>query len=246
MEALELFKEFNPNRSESFEIIKKKIRAVQEKHKGETGYRLLENGNIAIPRMVLKSSKYPLVRRMFGPNKVFVDGGCGLGENLRKAIRDGINPKNAIGINKNPEEIEWGFELYGDKNDPNHSGRYIICDLRRMVLKSSSVDFFHAGSVIHTMGKEEDVLQFLKEVKKVLKPGGIFFGRTLASRKEIKKPSYAISRIALMKRLQDLGFLNIKISQCKKHKIVFRYGSLSSRGEFLERLPFVLHFIAHA
>jgi SAM-dependent methyltransferase len=250
-EALELFPDYDSSRPESVERIVKRARSMQEKYgvlSRQTRHRMLEDDNIGVPR-ITKFDFYPLVKGLLGPGKAFVDGGCGMGSDLRKVIRDGADPRRAIGITWKPEEIDWGYELYGDRHDPGHSGRYLVCDLRNLELKQESVDFFNNISIIHTLGKKEDVLRFLSEAKRVLKPEGLLFGITLGNFAEAEEPYYQISKEALRSYMKELGFHGARINEHRNTKpISFRYVSSGIRSDE-ERLPpepVRLHYLAKA
>ncbi len=248
LESLELFPDYDPSRPETAEGIYERIRNLQKSHDGQTRHRILEDENIGVSRLATKFEFYPIVRKMFNYEKVFVDAGCGLGTDLRKVIKDGINPERALGITIMPDEIEWGFELYQDKGIPKHSGQYIVSDLRNMGIGDESVDFLSNIAIIHTLKKKENVLGFLGGAKRVLRPGGLFFGRTGGDFKEKDGPHYRISKESLENYLREQGFGDIGIKEYERTKpITFKYVSSKMRSEEPRKSlePVMLHFIAH-
>jgi len=247
IEALKLFKEFDPGKPETAEIIYARIASMQKRYTGQTPYRILEGDRIGVPCMATNFVYYPQVRRLFGPGKFFLDAGCGLGSDVRKAIRDGIDPDKAVGLTIKPEEIEWGYELFGDGDDPKHSGRYIVWDVRNIEMEKGSVDFLNNISLIHTLGKKEIALDFLSEARRVLRPGGVFFGTTNGDNKEVIGPHYRISKDSLENYLAELGFRDIAITQrLITRPVSFEHAStrMRSKNKRMPSEPVKLHFLA--
>jgi len=61
------------------------------------------------------------------PESKFLDIGCGMGQDLRKLFYDGAPATSLHGLDIKPELIQFGHELFRDKN--TWKGKMITADL---------------------------------------------------------------------------------------------------------------------
>ena len=228
----ELFPGYDPENPSTKQAILERVSNFQKANLGKCIHRMFEADNLGKSKIAMNTG-YQEAKKFFAAGVSLFDGGCGFGSDLRRAILDSADPKAAIGMTWDPREIEWGFELYGDKGMPLHSGSYIVGDLRSIPLPERSIDIAFSRSVIHTMPTKADASQYLKEIRRILRPPvGIFFGSTGGCKsehdnKEIMR--YATSQESLKELLESLGFRQVEVSaSTSKQKAVF--GTTSNPG----------------
>ena len=96
--------------------------------------------------------------------KKVLDLGAGLAGFAQAAEKRGVN---VISMDAHPE---WWKEGKMPKNVP-----YVVGDANQLPLKAETFDIVVARAAVHSMVEtKEDLEAFLKEVKRVLKPGGEF------------------------------------------------------------------------
>ncbi len=92
-------------------------------------------------------------------DKVVVDFGCGIGSN--SVI---FNSKKYIGLDCDKRRIDYAKNMFSDYDFKTLNGTNID-------ISSKSIDYIIIMAVLHHI-KKEDVLQYIKEFKRVLKTGG--------------------------------------------------------------------------
>ncbi|KAI9877445.1 MAG: hypothetical protein M1830_003867 [Pleopsidium flavum] len=98
-----------------------------------------------------------LLPRLCAGDATYLDLGCGLGEELRWLLADGVPTSAMVGVDLLPELWELGFELFRDR--ARMDGRFIPADifdagnedLSRLV---GTVDVLFAGNFFHLFGWE--------------------------------------------------------------------------------------------
>jgi len=139
-------------------------------------YRFLETrikSNPIYPIIIEKSSQ-----------KSYIDLGCCFGCDLRRLLIDGALIENIVGVEQYEEFIEYGCELFNDKEKIR--SRMIIGDFLQdnVILKLQEkiiipVDVIHAGSIFHLL-QEDDIKKLIQTTFTLLKVNGYLFGQTVA------------------------------------------------------------------
>jgi SAM-dependent methyltransferase len=212
--ALELFFEYKPDDSRSARKISERVEKIRKKHEPDIIYRIKRRDRFAIPRIDAHPHYMEVIKRINESTR-FLDVGSGPGWDLRKVIKDGLIIENAKGIDIDPFLIQIGFELYRDKEIM--SKVFEIGDALSTRFESGYFDIVHSGSVIHALGKLNEVMKHLKEMYRILKKNdGIFFGRTLGNHYEKEYPYsgrglYVSTPEKLSVYLNNSGFTEIDI-----------------------------------
>ena len=136
--------------------------------------------NLGIPRV----TKHPaIISGMIKKGGVLVDAGCGAGDDSRWFQDNGYG--NVTGIDMKPNSFNLGYDFYEDRN--RKYPRFIEGDVCRMPFENGSVDIVYNASLMHTFKSERTLTDFIAESKRILKPGGIFFGNTLCTKENAEK-----------------------------------------------------------
>ena len=106
-----------------------------------------------------------------------------MGTDLRYLIAKGINPNNIHGFELLQPFIDLGYEFFNDKNEKTSSLFSIVDILTKIELDQQltqflgKFDIIYTGSVLHLFSLDDQKI-LLENVKKLLKNGGHFIGRT--------------------------------------------------------------------
>ena len=140
---------------------------------------LLGNIDIYLLDQVLKG--------LFKPHFKILDAGCGEGRNLVYFVRNGYQ---VYGIDKNEDSIQMLKHLINTNNKEYLRGRFIVGNVSEMPYKSHEFDAIISSAVLHFAENKDHFLEMLREMVRVLKPGGILFARmaTDVGMKEEIKP----------------------------------------------------------
>jgi len=163
--------------------------------------------------------------------------GCFLGNEGRKLLEGGFKGRY-VGIDINPYHMLVGFLLHNDSPDryvPH--GRFEIGDACNMRLQDSRFDFVYSPGLIHSLGHEnfeEKVKAHLKEVRRVLKAGGKYFGNTYSSREWVDT---ALVPTPISKQELDTLFENANLQVIESREL-----RISSRADVGRN--FLLYFQA--
>eukprot|EP01120_Amphizonella_sp_Union-15-10_P016780 TRINITY_DN9055_c0_g1_i1.p1 TRINITY_DN9055_c0_g1~~TRINITY_DN9055_c0_g1_i1.p1 ORF type:complete len:254 (+),score=28.25 TRINITY_DN9055_c0_g1_i1:96-857(+) len=157
-------------------------------------------------------------------NKTILDLGCCFGTDIRRLLYDGAKAQNIVGVDQYSQFLEFGFELFGDKELLQN--RFIVSDflvdnLAKRLTENNfpiSFDVIYASSILHLL-TDEECKQFLKLAFSLLNPGGIFFGQSVGAstpvlvNRERKSNSlgYLQSPQSLTVLMEQSGFSDIMI-----------------------------------
>jgi len=116
--------------------------------------------------------------------KSYLDLGCCFGSDLRRLLVDGARIENIVGVEQFEEFIDYGCELYNDKEKLKSRmfvGNFLQDDF---VVKLQDkikipVDVVHAGSILHLL-YETEVNKLINTIYTLLKLNGYIFGQTVA------------------------------------------------------------------
>lgn len=105
-----------------------------------------------------------LAQYSFAGEKV-LDSGCGNGR-LLEILRD----RDYFGVDISEKLIEIAKQKY-------HKGKFLVTDALNLPFPDNFFDKIYSLSVLHNIPSKEFRLQYLKEAKRVLKPGGLLILR---------------------------------------------------------------------
>jgi SAM-dependent methyltransferase len=157
----------------------------------------------------------PRIRSHFFYNRMlqrtgpFLDYGCGTGDNIRQLLRDGFSREQITGFDLTWESINLGFDLYRDRD----AIRALFVVNNTFPFGGESFDTIYSGSVIHVISDEVELCEYLNNVWRALRPGGILFGSTLGLEDgdtcapDNQGPPRVMPRADLIRHLCAAGFL---------------------------------------
>lgn len=111
-----------------------------------------------------------LLRGRIDPGMKVLDAGCGAGRNLVYLLRHGCH---AYGVDTDPLAIDAVRELARDLPPEN----FRVEPVERMSFPTASMDAVIASAVLHFARDEIHFHSMLREMWRVLAPGGLFFSR---------------------------------------------------------------------
>lgn len=224
-DALELFSDYNPKDLNSARKISGRVEKFRKKHEGETHWFIVSKRDFAKP-CINHHPHYSEIMNQVNENTTFLDAGCGIGWDARRVIKDALKKENVKGIDIDPNLIEMGLKLYGDKEVMK--GVFEVRDALSTGYEDGSFDIVTSNAVIQILREKELITKYVKEVYRILKkPDGIFFGRTLGDDTEWKNEHlYVFSVENLKKYLTAFGFRNVDVQpvgRIKRHPSDPRY-----------------------
>jgi ubiquinone/menaquinone biosynthesis C-methylase UbiE len=182
----------------------------------DTGERLIVKGHEQTLTYGEHLSRYKAVLDLTA-GKVVLDiaSGTGYGSQLiaKKA-------KKVIGIDYSPEAVQ-----YSQANYPAHNLSYMVGDAHHMELDDHSIDIVVSFETIEHL---KDPEQFIKEVKRVLKPGGQFVVSTPNDDEFMEGNEFHIHEF-------DYNELHRLISKNFKNSEYYYQSTYFSAGLFSER-----------
>lgn len=196
--------------TKAFEIYNKAMNVHQ--------YRCIASFRFLTPR-ILNNPFYPEVK-LFWNNKTIVDIGCGLGTDLRRINFDGAAQNLLYGLDIQNTFINLGYELFNDKDHNNMTfltGNILENSIIDELNLQEKFDIVYSSSVIHLLDKRE-ISQYLKNIKRITKKGGIFFGQTTGLSEprclidSSSIPRYLHSKGSLQSEFEINGFSNVRIN----------------------------------
>lgn len=143
-------------------------------------------------------------------DKVLVEFGAGLGNDINWLINNGLNPKELYYIEMDNEAFGYAIknlkEVFG-----LYSSHLLLRDCRGTNLKENFADFVYANNTLHCLETRDNIIITLKEAYRILKNSGVLFGRTLLNKidkqklQSISRPKDDNEKFALLtaKALQD-------------------------------------------
>ena len=115
-----------------------------------------------------------LLKGRFAARMRVLDAGCGGGRNLNYLLKSGFE---VCGIDKSPEAVAQ-VQALAASLAPNLSSRNFRAELvESMSFADDDFDVVISSAVLHFARDEDHWLEMVREMWRVLKPGGIFFAR---------------------------------------------------------------------
>ena len=115
--------------------------------------------------------------RLF-PGMRLLDAGCGGGRNLNYFLKSGFD---VSGVDQSPEAIAQARALAASLAPNFNSNNFRVEPVESMSFADSHFDVVVSSAVLHFARDEEHWRKMVREMWRVLKPGGIFFARLASS-----------------------------------------------------------------
>jgi SAM-dependent methyltransferase len=119
-----------------------------------------------------------LLKRRLHPGMRLLDAGCGGGRNLNYFLKSGFE---VSGVDQSPEAIAQVRALAASLAPHLASDNFRIESVDSMSFADSHFDVVVSSAVLHFARDEEHWRKMVREMWRVLKPGGIFFARLASS-----------------------------------------------------------------
>lgn len=128
--------------------------------------------------------QYPEIVKRLTDGEKYLDLGCGLGQEMRRLIYDGVPSENLYGTDLRPEFLDMGYELFVDR-ETCHS-TFIAADAfsenSELSQLNGTISVIFAGAFFHLFGRKKQ-LDIARLVTRLLKPtaGSMVLGRQVGS-----------------------------------------------------------------
>ncbi|MCA1566041.1 MAG: class I SAM-dependent methyltransferase [Acidobacteria bacterium] len=119
-----------------------------------------------------------LLKRRFDTSMRVLDAGCGPGRNLVYFLREGFD---VCGVDISPDAIAQVRSLARTLAPSLPAENFRQEPVERMSFADASFDAVLSSAVLHFARDETHWLAMMREMWRVLKPGGIFFSRLASS-----------------------------------------------------------------
>ncbi len=115
-----------------------------------------------------------LLKGRFVPGIRLLDAGCGGGRNLNYFLKSGFD---VCGVDQSAESIAQTRALAASLASNLAPENFRIEPVEKMSFADADFDVVVSSAVLHFARDEENWHEMVREMWRVLKPGGIFFGR---------------------------------------------------------------------
>jgi tellurite methyltransferase len=115
-----------------------------------------------------------LLKGRFVPGMRVLDAGCGTGRNLVYLLRSGYE---VFGVDESPEAVSQTRRLAAALAPHLPADNFHVEAVERMSFANTGFDVVLSSAVLHFARDEAHWSSMVKEMWRVLKPGGIFFAR---------------------------------------------------------------------
>ena len=119
-----------------------------------------------------------LLKGRFDSGMRILDAGCGSGRNLVYFLRSGYE---AFGVDESSEAIARTRRLAAELAPQLPADNFRIEPVEHLSFPDSDFDVVLSSAVLHFAGSEDHWDLMIREMWRVLKPGGIFFARLASS-----------------------------------------------------------------
>lgn len=107
-----------------------------------------------------------------------LDAGCGSGRNAHYLLREGFN---VHGVDENPRAVAAFAELASELGHPIADGQACLAPLDVLPFDDSAFDVVICSAVLHFARDDAHFEGMVRELFRVLRPGGLFFARLASS-----------------------------------------------------------------
>ncbi len=115
-----------------------------------------------------------LLKERFTPDMRVLDAGCGGGRNIIYFLRAGFD---VSAVDRSPEAVSHARLLASNLSPHLAPENFRVEAIEELTFDDSSFDAVISSAVLHFAGDEPHFEKMLREMWRVLKPGGIFFAR---------------------------------------------------------------------
>jgi SAM-dependent methyltransferase len=115
-----------------------------------------------------------LLKGRLTTNMRILDAGCGGGRNLIYFLR---NDYEVFGVDQNAGAVEQVRRLASSINPAIPAENFLVSDVAEMPFPSECFDAVISSAVLHFARDAQHFNRMLDEMRRVLKPGGLFFAR---------------------------------------------------------------------
>jgi tellurite methyltransferase len=119
-----------------------------------------------------------LLKGRLSPGMSILDAGCGGGRNLVYLLRNGYQ---VYGVDQHREAVAHVRRIASGLNPSLPLENFVVSTVEEMPFPSESFDVVISSAVLHFARDERHFQAMLKEMWRVLKPGGLFFARLASS-----------------------------------------------------------------
>ena len=119
-----------------------------------------------------------LLRGRIAQGMRVLDAGCGSGRNLVFLLREGFN---VWGVDESADAVAQTRQLAARLAPRLPADRFRVEHVERMSLADASVDAVISSAVLHFARDDEHWLAMVREMWRVLAPGGVLFARLATS-----------------------------------------------------------------
>jgi SAM-dependent methyltransferase len=115
-----------------------------------------------------------ILRGNIGPGMRVLDAGCGYGRNLVHLLREGCE---IFAVDANPAGVEHVRALAAELAPNLPASNFHVSPIEKMEFPDDFADIVICNSVLHFARDEAHFLAMLKELWRVVRPGGMLFCR---------------------------------------------------------------------
>jgi tellurite methyltransferase len=119
-----------------------------------------------------------LLKGRFTTGMSILDAGCGGGRNLVYFLRNGYE---VYGVDQNDEAVAQVRRLAANLNPAIPAGNFLVSGVEEMPFPGESFDAVISSAVLHFARDEQHFNRMLDEMRRVIRPGGLFFARLASS-----------------------------------------------------------------
>jgi SAM-dependent methyltransferase len=156
-------------------------------------------------------------------DKVFIEFGAGSGNDIDWLLTQGFNPKDMFLIEIDDDACSQAMKNLNEEFG-EYSSHILLRDARSSGLKNLFADFVYANNMLHCLETRDNIFLVLKEAFRILRDGGVLFGRTLLENVDkqkleaISEPKNRKEKFALLtaNALQDGILVGLTEREIKK------------------------------
>ena len=191
-------------------------------------YRCVKECRFSTPRIMRHPRYAQLVQRHPDPASLRVlDIGSCMGSDVRQLLLHSVSPQRVLGLELERDFIDIGLDvLFQDRG--SLSSAFIAHDILTpdflsqptlTAFRDAGIDLIYAGSVYHLL-LQPDTVALTQHSYELLKPGGVFFGRTVGSLHPVDpvdvhwigKPRFLHSAATFTAMMQQCGFAEVEFA----------------------------------
>mgnify|MGYP005812311573 CR=1 FL=1 len=115
-----------------------------------------------------------ILKGRFSKDMKILDAGCGEGRNCIYFLHEGYQ---IFGVDANPIAIQMA-RIYANTINPNYDAlRFQVATVQDMPFHRGAFDVVVSSAVLHFAKNQSEWMDMMREMMRVLKPGGTFFLR---------------------------------------------------------------------